>query len=468
MRQNTMTAAQGARAAGLSWFSIARLGLVQSCLGALVVLPTATLNRVMTVELGLVATLPAALVAWHYVVQLSRPRWGHGADGGKARTPWIWGGVAVLGLGVVAAAAATLAIPVFGAAAILAAVLAYGLIGAGVAAAGTSLLALLASTVAPQRRPAAAALTWIMMIVGIVFTAIVAGANLDPFTGPRLMAVAGVAAGVATAIAGLALWGVERRARALASAPAQVQKRPALAFRQALARTWAEPFARRFTVFVFVSMLAYNMQDMILEPFAGLVFGFSVGQSTQLSGLHQSGVLLGMVLIGAVGARVGGHSAAGLRTWMVAGCLGSAAALIGLAGAGLLYWEALLRPATFAMGLGNGVFAVAAIGAMMALAGAGGPGQEGVRMGVWGAAQAIAFGAGGLAGAGVAEGLRRLAGWQDGAAFGAAFALEGAGFVLAAWLAFGVARDQKSHGRGVNVALPTDFEADQLTNGSRP
>ena len=52
-----------------------------------------------------------------------------------------------------------------------------------------------------------------------------------------------------------------------------------------------------------------------------------------------------------------------------------------------------------ALGFANGVFAVAAIGAMMALAGAGGGGREGIRMGVWGAAQAVAFGLGGLTGA---------------------------------------------------------------------
>jgi BCD family chlorophyll transporter-like MFS transporter len=91
----------------LSWFEIVRLGLVQTALGAIVVLTTSTLNRVMVVELALPAMLPGALVALHYVVQLSRPRWGHGSDMGGARTPWIIGGMAVLALGGVLAALAT-------------------------------------------------------------------------------------------------------------------------------------------------------------------------------------------------------------------------------------------------------------------------------------------------------------------------------------------------------------------------
>ena len=55
--------------------------------------------------------------------------------------------------------------------------------------------------------------------------------------------------------------------------------------------------------------------------------------------------------------------------------------------------------ATVALGVCNGIFAVAAIGSMMALAGEGREAREGTRMGLWGAAQAVAAGFGGLAGA---------------------------------------------------------------------
>ena len=155
----------------LSWIEIVRLGLVQSALGAVVVLTTSTLNRVMVVELMLPAMLPGALVGLHYAVQLSRPRWGHGSDMGGRRTPWILAGMAVLaGGGVLAAAATALAAsaPLWG---ILLSVLAFVLIGGGVGAAGTSLLALLATDVAPERRAPAASITWIMMIFGFALTA---------------------------------------------------------------------------------------------------------------------------------------------------------------------------------------------------------------------------------------------------------------------------------------------------------
>ena len=93
---------------GLGWPGIVRLGLVQSAIGAIVMLATSLLNRVMVVEYSLPATLPAGLVAWHYVVQLSRPRWGHGSDLGAKRTPWIAAGMAALALGAVLAVDATL------------------------------------------------------------------------------------------------------------------------------------------------------------------------------------------------------------------------------------------------------------------------------------------------------------------------------------------------------------------------
>ncbi|MFZ8913852.1 MAG: PucC family protein, partial [Pseudomonadales bacterium] len=88
----------------LSWLGIVRLGLVQTALGAIVVLTTSTLNRIMVVELALPAMIPGALVALHYAIQLLRPRLGHGSDVGGRRSPWILGGMAVLGLGGFAAA----------------------------------------------------------------------------------------------------------------------------------------------------------------------------------------------------------------------------------------------------------------------------------------------------------------------------------------------------------------------------
>jgi BCD family chlorophyll transporter-like MFS transporter len=84
---------------GLGWLDIFRVALVQTALGAIVVLTTSTMNRVMVVELALPAMVPGALVALHYAVQMLRPRMGHGSDVGGRRTPWIIGGMCVLATG---------------------------------------------------------------------------------------------------------------------------------------------------------------------------------------------------------------------------------------------------------------------------------------------------------------------------------------------------------------------------------
>ncbi len=180
-------------------------------------------------------------------------------------------------------------------------------------------------------------------------------------------------------------------------------------------------------------MLAYSAQELILEPFAGLLFGFTPGQSTSLASVQHGGVLLGMVGVGIAGNAFSG-AAGWMRGWTIAGCLGSAAALAGLAAAAVFAPDWPLQPTVFLLGLANGIFAVAAIGSMMGLAGGGGPGHEGIRMGVWGAAQAVAFACGGFAGAAGVDIGRRLFGSTP-HAFLAVFAVEAAVFVTAAVLA---------------------------------
>jgi BCD family chlorophyll transporter-like MFS transporter len=420
----------------LGWGSIVRLGAVQSAIGAIVMLVTSLLNRVMVVEYALAAALPAGLVAWHYAVQLSRPVWGHGSDSGRRRTPWIVGGIGVLAMGALLAVDAVAMIAAGSGLGYALAALAYAMIGAGVGAGGTSLLALLAAQVAPERRPAAAAITWIMMVGGIVVTAGIAGSLIDPYSIERLAMVAGGVGLGAFLLALVAVWGVEQAQPALVEgAPAA----PAVSLAQAVGGMLADREARQFTVFVFLSMLAYSMQDMILEPFAGLLFGMTPGESTKLAGVQHAGVLVGMILVGVGASAFGGRSAAGLKRWIVGGCLGSAAALAGLAVSASSGGAWPLSANVAFLGFANGIFAVAAIGTMMALAGAGGQRREGVRMGVWGASQAIAFGLGGLAGA-VAVDVMRAVLASDERAFMLVFTAEAGLFLAAAWLALGVAR----------------------------
>ena len=410
----------------LSWVSIFRMGLVQLCLGAIVVITTSTLNRLMVVELALPAVLPGLLVGLHYAVQITRPNWGYKSDTGGNRTRFIILGMAVLALGAFLAALGMVAIAASFALGLALSVLAYALIGLGVGAAGTSLLALLATSTAPHRRAAAATITWLMMIFGIALTATIVGKMIEPYSPAVLLeTVAGVGV-LAVALTIAAIWGIEAKVGGAV--------RPDIApvpYLQGMREIWHEPRARAFTLFIFVSMVAYFMQELILEPYAGLVFGLTPGQTTQLSGAQNGGVFVGMLLVGIVGT---GLRMGSLRVWVMAGCTGSAAALVALALAGQAAWGAgVLQPIVIALGLFNGMFAVSAIGAMMALAGEGRGGREGTRMGLWGASQAMAAGAGGLFGAAATDLARAL--MDTSSAFGAVFLFEAALFGLATLMA---------------------------------
>jgi MFS transporter, BCD family, chlorophyll transporter len=413
----------------LSWLSIVRLGLVQSCLGAIVVLSTSTFNRLMVVELALPAVLPGFLVALHYGIQISRPYWGSRSDNGGARTRWILVGMAALAMGGLGAAIGVVLLESFFAVGLFVSVVSYALIGLGVGASGTSLLALLATATHPDRRAAAATITWLMMIAGIAITATVAGGFLDPYSPLRLLEVVACVTGGALGVTFLAVVGIERSvAQVLADSPAKAAPLP---FRQALHVVWQEADARIFTIFVFVSMTAYFMQELILEPYAGLVFGFTPGASTSLSGAQNGGVFAGML---AVGVLASGFRLGSLRGWVIAGCLGSALVLWVLAALGQTGASAgSVMLAVVALGVFNGMFAVAAIGLMMALAGAGRVAREGTRMGLWGASQAIAAGFGGFAGALGVDLFRMFT--DDASAFGVVFVLEGCLFFASAAMA---------------------------------
>jgi MFS transporter, BCD family, chlorophyll transporter len=417
----------------LGWFGIFRMGLVQTALGAIVVLTTSTMNRVMVVELALPAMLPGILVALHYALQVLRPRWGYGSDVSGRRTPWIIGGIATLAVGGVGAAVATALMAQNLALGVLLGIAAFTLIGIGVGAAGTNLLALLATRVAPDRRPAAATIVWLMMIAGFVVTTVIAGNLLDPFTPMRLVAVTSGVSAAAFIMALAGIWNIEGPAAADVTANGSAPMRPAevSSFRLALGQVWDEPQARRFTIFVFLSMLAYSMQDLILEPFAGIVFGMTPGESTKLAGVQHGGVFAGMIL---VAVACSGFGVGSLKSWAIGGCIASAVALSGLVAAGLQGPDWPLRASVFALGAANGAFAVAAIGTMMALAASGRKAREGVRMGMWGAAQAVAFGLGGFLGAAAVDAMR-FAGVDPVASYTTVFAGEAMLFMAAALLA---------------------------------
>lgn len=435
------------------WSAIARLGLIQACLGGVVVLATSTLNRILVVELALAAVVPGLLVALHYVVQVLRPRMGFGSDQAGRCTPFILGGMAILASGGLLGAWAVVQIPIDLAWGLALLTLAFFLIGLGVSACGTAVLVLLAKRVAPDRRAGAATMVWLFMIAGFAITAGTAGHYLDPYSEERLLLVAAVITAVAVLATTLLLWGLEGKARV--ESPPEERQTP---FLVALRQVWTEPEARHFTIFVFVSMLAFSAQDLILEPFAGIVFGYTPGESTKLSGLQHSGILVGMLLVAFAGSgKIFGRRYGSLKFWTISGCLASGLALAGLVTAGMVGPGWPLDANVMLLGAANGAFSIAAIASMMRLAGEGRARREGTRMGLWGAAQALAFGAGGILGTSLSD-IARLFIASPASAYALVFGLEAILFVIAARLASqireGGGQPSPSHPSSAAIAGP--------------
>jgi BCD family chlorophyll transporter-like MFS transporter len=434
------------------WLHIARLGLVQACMGAVVVVTTSTLNRIMVVELALPAMLPGFLVGFHYLVQMVRPRMGFGADQGRRCTPWMMGGMFVLALGGFLASLATVWMGQELSHGIALAILAFTLIGFGVSACGTSLLVLMSKRVAEARRAPAATAVWMMMIVGFAATAITVGKLLDPYSPARLLEISGGLSLLVVLISCLSLWNLEGpvdsaassathlpHSLEMAAAPSQAQSEMKQGFKKTLHMVWSEPQAKAFTVFVFLSMLAYSSQDLILEPFAGALFGLTPGETTQLSGLHHSAVLCGMLAVALAGSgRVAGRLGS-IQSWMVGGCGVSALAMVGLCLAAAYGPPWPLKPNVFLLGVANGAFSIAAIATMMRLATQGGEQHAGTRMGLWGASQAMAFGLGGLLGTAASD-LAHFVLEAQGTAYAFVFGFESVMFVMAAACAVWVGR----------------------------
>ena len=427
----------------LGWVSIFRLGLVQACLGAVVVLMTSTLNRLMVVELSMAATIPGFLVGLHYAVQLSRPKWGLISDLENNRTKWINLGMLILGIG---ANLATLSLVLFLSnpfLAMLLSILAYTLIGLGVGASGTSLLALMAKHTAERRRPAAAMITWLMMIFGIAMTAGVVGILLVPYSFELLLKIVVGLTVLTMIISFAATWKIEKNLDEIRQT--DEEKAPLL---EELKSLWEHSKTRNFTIFVFLSMTAYFMQELILEPYAGIVFQYTPSQTTSLSGMQNGGVFVGMLTVGILATALKFGT---LKSWVQAGCFGSCFMLISIMLLGQINSSLPLELAVVGLGFFNGMFAVAAIGSMMSLAGSGSKRREGTRMGLWGAAQAIAAGFGGLLGTILVD-LLQVADLSPVNAYGMVFSLEASLFALAALLASTSITFNKSYGK--NIAIP--------------
>jgi len=376
---------------GLPLRQLLRLSLFQVSVGMATVLLLGTLNRVMIVELGVPAMVVALMIAIPVLVAPFRALLGHRSDThrsaiGWKRIPYLWfgslwqmGGLAVMPFALIVLSGDQVIGPDW-AGEVLAA-LAFLMTGIGLHMTQTAGLALASDRADDETRPRVVALLYVMFLVGMGLSAVIVGwllRDYDPITLVKVVQGCGAATLILNLIA---LWQQEK-VRPMTRAEREA---PRPKFSDAWADLMSGGSAGRLLAVVVLGTLAFNMQDVLLEPYGGEVLGLSVGMTTLLTALYATGALIGFIVAGRW-LQLGRDPYRIAARGLLAG-LGAFAAVIF---AGPLGSAALFYTGAGMIGFGAGLFAVSTLTAAMTLQtrGAG----AGLALGAWGAAQATAAG----------------------------------------------------------------------------
>lgn len=369
-----------------------RMSLFQFSVGMAAVMLLGTLNRVMIVELSVPAFVVAIMIAIPVLVAPFRALLGFRSDTYKSaigwkRIPYLWfgslyqfGGLAIMPMGLLVLSGSQAIGPTW--AGEVGAALAFLLTGLGMHMTQTAGLALAADRATEETRPKVVALLYVMFLIGMAFSALIIGALLRDFSELRLVQVVQGAAVVTLLLNLIALWRQER-VRPM-SKEERAEPRPL--FKDAWNDLVSGGSAGRLLLVVFLGTMAFNMQDVLLEPYGGEILGLSVSATTLMTATWAAGALVGF----AIAAR---WLAAGISTYRMA----ARGILFGLAAFSAVIFAAPFNSpwlfyigATF-IGFGGGLFGVATLTAAMTLPTTGMAGR-GLALGAWGAAQATGAG----------------------------------------------------------------------------
>lgn len=365
-----------------------RLSLFQVSVGMAAVLLTGTLNRVMIVELGMSASVVAAMVSLPLLFAPMRALIGFKSDHhnsllGWKRVPYIWfgtmlqfGGFAILPFALLVMSGGGQGSPLFGQ---IAAAIAFLFIGAGMHTTQTAGLALATDLATDETRPRVVALLYVMLLLGMMISALVIGQLLTDFSPTRLVQIVSTVSVMTVVLNVIALWKQEARNRG-----AMTPKDARPSFSETWAHFIARPKTMRLLVAVGLGSAAFSMQDVLLEPYGGQILGLSVGATTSLTALWATGMLTGFALAArALSRGAEPHRLAGF------GATAGIAAFLFVVFAGPLGSAPLLAIGATIIGFGGGLFSVGTLTAAMSISD---EGRTGLSLGAWGAVQATCGG----------------------------------------------------------------------------
>ncbi|MBO6756090.1 MAG: PucC family protein [Roseibium sp.] len=368
-----------------------RLSLFQVTVGMALVLLVGTLNRVMIVELNVSASLVGIMISLPLVFAPFRALIGfrsdiHTSALGWRRVPFIWKGTMLQFGGFAVMPFALLVLSGYGEAADAplwightSAAIAFLLVGAGVHTVQTVGLALATDLAPPESQPKVVGLMYVMLLVGMIVSALIFGFLLADYTPGRLIRVIQGAAVVTIVLNVIALWKQEPRDRDRARSAAP--KPDFIGSWKAFVR--GENAIRRLCV-IGLGTMGFGMADVLLEPYGGHVLAMSVAGTTQLTAMLAGGGLIGFALASRVLSR-------GMDPLLLAGygALVGVPAFLAIILAASGASTVLFVTGTVLAGFGAGLFGHGTLTATIQLA----PKEQvGLALGAWGAVQATAAG----------------------------------------------------------------------------
>jgi BCD family chlorophyll transporter-like MFS transporter len=264
------------------------------------------------------------------------------------------------------------------------AALAFLLIGAGVHTTQTVGLALATDLATPESRPNVVGLMYVMLLFGMIASALIFGLLLADFSPGRLIQVIQGSAVVTIVLNGIAVWKQEARGRSATARPVVRQA----GFRESWDAFIHGKNATRRLIAVGLGTMAFSMEDILLEPYGGQILHLSVGDTTKLTAALAVGGLFGFGLA----SRVLSRGADPFRMASYGALVGIPAFLSVIFAASLatpLYSALLFGLGTTLIGFGAGLFGH---GTLTATMNAAPKDQAGLALGAWGAVQASAAG----------------------------------------------------------------------------
>ncbi|HEY9296254.1 MAG TPA: BCD family MFS transporter [Phormidium sp.] len=433
----------------LNLLTMFRLGLFQMGLGILAVLTLGVLNRVMIDELAIPATIVAGILAISQFMSPTRVWFGQMSDSktifGFHRTGYVWIGAALftlilslgvqvvwqLGSSVQAAGQWTWTTQIIGWTAL--AGLVFALYGIATSISSTPFFALLVDVSDEDDRGKLIGIVWSMLTVGIAVGGITSkillrrlenNASLDVLRSSISWFFIVVPA-IVLVLAIIATFGVEKKYSRYTSRSNLIAREDNITLGKALKILTASRQTGLFFTFLLVMTISLFMQEAVLEPYGGEVFGLSIPQTSLLNTFWGIGILMSL---GATGffivPRLGKQKTTKLGCLLVAVCF-ILIILSGFTGNAKVFQGTLVL-----FGLSAGIVTTGSLSLMLDLTAAE---TAGTFVGAWGLSQAMARGTATITG-GVVLDIGRTLFKVPVLAYGSVFALQAVGMLLAIWL----------------------------------